>query len=114
MSVFNYKHKISYYPVPKCACTSLKLVFFRIENGYDFRNFRVNGKMRYIHSFYASRKFANARDLDGDDHFRFAVVRDPVERLLSCYSNRVLYYRELSARKLSPEATAAGCRPTHH
>ena len=36
--------KLSYTPVPKTACTSLKMVFFDIENGREFVPFRHNGR----------------------------------------------------------------------
>ena len=110
MSVFNYEHKISYYPVPKCACTSLKSLFFEIENKFAFKNFSVNGKQKYIHDFFISSSFVNSRNNDVDDHLRFAVLRDPVERLLSCYSNRVVAYKELSSKHLPPEAQDAGLK----
>ena len=29
------------------------------------------------------------------DHFKFALVRDPIKRLISCYRNRVLYHSNL-------------------
>src|SRR5204863_9345498 len=34
------------------------------------------------------------------NNFRFTVVRDPIERLLSAYSNRVLQHDELSEARL--------------
>jgi len=111
MSVFNYEHRVSYYPVPKIACTSMKKLFFRLENGFEFRNFRANGKLKTIHSFFGSRPFEKSRQDDVEGHFRVAVVRDPVDRLVSCYRNRVVFHKDLSEQRLSPAAVAAGLVP---
>lgn len=96
MSIFDYVRKLSYYPVPKCACSSLKMYFFEINNGFPFRDFWVNGTINYIHDIFPTMSFQDASSLDKEDQFRFAVLRDPVERLLSCYSNRVVHHGELS------------------
>lgn len=111
MSAFNYEQKVSYYAVPKCACTSLKHYFFELENGFRFSKFRVNGTVKQIHGVMPTLIFEKNLAMDRDDHARFSVVRDPVDRLLSCYSNRVVYYRELSERHLSQEAIQAGLVP---
>lgn len=111
MSVFIYDKGLSYYPAPKCACTSLKKAMFRIQNGFDFRNFKINERRQFIHSLYATMKFERSSAMDREGHFRFVVVRDPVRRFLSCYSNRVLYHKELSEKKLGDAALADGLRP---
>jgi hypothetical protein len=111
MAVFNYEHRISYYPVPKVACSSLKLLFFRLENGFDFRNFRVNGQWNYIHSILPTEPFDVVKALDKENHFRVAVVRDPVDRFISCYRNRVCFHGDLDEGQLSPAAIAAGLVP---
>lgn len=100
MSVFNGQYKFSYYPVPKCACTSLKLLAFKIENGFDFRGFRVNGVEKHVHSFYVSLPFERSKKMERPDHFRFTVVRDPIDRMISAYSNRVLHHNELSEARI--------------
>lgn len=111
MTVFNEEYKISYYSVPKCACTSVKSMFFEIENGFEFRLFRVNGTVRHIHNFYNTLPFPKASQLDRDDHYRFAIIRDPVSRLLSCYSNRVVAHKELKPGLLPQEALDSGLYP---
>jgi hypothetical protein len=111
MSVFNYLHKISYYPVPKCACTSLKTFFFELENGFRLPSFRVNGHYKHIHNFMPTRPFGEIAEFDRTEHSKFAVTRNPIERLLSCYSNRVVFHQELSEGLLSTEACQSGCIP---
>lgn len=87
-------HKLIYIPIPKNACTSIKQALHEIEFGKPFdasiREFRMYEE---VHDYYLKRKdaFTGRKDLETQDRFtRFAVVRDPVERLLSCYRNRVL------------------------
>lgn len=111
MTIIVDKFKLAYLPVPKIACTSLKEVFYRIENGQDFVPAVRNSGMFHIHHFYPTPPFRNVPRGRIKDHYRFCVVRDPLKRLLSCYSNRVLHHRELAARHLSTEAIAAGAIP---
>jgi hypothetical protein len=70
--------------------------------------FRTNDKLHHVHDFYPSRRFGEACKLENQDHFKFAIVRDPVSRILSCYANRVEYYCELSEGKLDSRAIEAG------
>lgn len=111
MAIFNYQLKLSYYSAPKCACTTLKHVFFEIENGFSFKPFSANGKRYYIHSLYPSQPFGLASRLDKANHHKIAVVRDPIDRLLSCYRNRVVHHRELCSEMLSAQALREGLVP---
>ena len=108
MTVILQEYGLSYLPVPKIACTSLKTFFYEIENGFPFRSFSTSGRKWWIHDLYRSRARAD-QPLDAMAyHHRIAVVRDPVARLLSCYSNRVLHHRELSRDKALRPLRRAG------
>lgn len=102
------RHKISYVPVPKNACTSLKTMFFEIENGFPFQPFKASGRHYWIHDLYPSVPFGKLRHKAIADHHRIAVLRDPVKRLLSCYANRVVHHRELSQEKAGAQLAEAG------
>ncbi|QDA35701.1 sulfotransferase family protein (plasmid) [Paracoccus liaowanqingii] len=105
------KIRLAYFPSPKVACTSVKYMFYKLENGRDFVDGIRNSTMFHIHSYYGSSPFS-AAPLDRlAAHERICIVRDPIKRFLSCYSNRVLFHRELSEHHLSPEAIAAGAVP---
>lgn len=108
MTVILQEFGLSYLPVPKVACTSLKTYFFEIENGFAFQPFATSGRKWWIHNFYASRPRGEQDQPAMADHHRIAVVRDPVARLLSCYSNRVLHHRELSREKALRPLRRAG------
>ena len=90
MSVFLYEAGISYYPVPKCGSSSVKGLLFDIENGFNYRDYIANGRRFGIHSVYPTMSFEQSSRMDRPDHYRFAIIRDPVDRLLSAFSNRVL------------------------
>lgn len=107
MTVILAEHKLSYVPVPKVACTSLKTMFFEIENGFAYQPFSTSGRKWWIHDFFKSIPFSDQPIERMVDHVRMAVVRDPVQRLLSCYSNRVVHHQELSKQKAFKQLTEA-------
>jgi len=85
--------KIGYRHIPKVACTSIKRKMYEFENGLKFNREYVG---RDVHSYFS--RF----DTDiSDCKFRFLVVRDPVKRLLSAYSNRVGHHKELAPSYLN-------------
>ena len=45
------------------------------------------------------------------DMYRVTMVREPVKRFLSAYSNRVLYHKELSVEKVGKNLAALGLEP---
>lgn len=112
MSVFLWDHRLTYVSLPKAACTSLKHMFFEIENGFAFRAFQANGRAQHIHNAaYPSRPFARLPHGRIAGHLRLAVLRDPVSRFLSGYSNRVLHHRELAPERIAPEHRRQGASP---
>ena len=111
MTVFLWDHKLTYVSVPKVACTSLKHMFFEVENKRPFKAFTTNGKFHHIHHFYKGYAFSDLPQDRIADHIKLTVVRDPVRRLLSCYANRVVYHQELSLQKAGPALLQAGLQP---
>lgn len=100
MCVILDDHKLFYAPVPKIACTSIKYMFFEFENGFEFQPFKINGKAMHIHKVgykgTLREKFPVKRV---EDYHRVCLVRDPIKRFLSAYSNRVIHHKELSRMK---------------
>ncbi|WP_226638557.1 sulfotransferase family 2 domain-containing protein [Novosphingobium profundi] len=104
MPVNILNNKISYFPVPKTACTSIKYLFYYVENGKDFEMTEVNGEVQHIHnSMYPTEYFqvVDQKALVGST--RIAVIRDPVARMLSAFSNRVGFHKELSEDRIDME-----------
>ncbi len=83
MTVFLWKHKLSYIAVPKVACTSVKAMLFEVENGRPFQRCVANGKVFHVHLYYPTLQFTDLPRARIADHARFALVRDPIGRFLS-------------------------------
>lgn len=112
MSVFLWEDKLSYIAVPKCACTSIKSMFFQIENGREFLKFKANGRVKHLHNVaYPTLEYRYIPHNKIKDHTRVTVVRDPVTRFLSAYSNRVVHYKALAPKKLKDEYIERGAVP---
>jgi hypothetical protein len=103
--------KLAVFFSPKSAGTSLRALMFQLENGMPFRPFMVQGE-----EFDANKLVTNMR-YDRVDHsalkgfHRIAIIRDPVRRFLSAYSNRVLHYRELSRDMAGAKLDELGLAP---
>ncbi|KPP84155.1 MAG: Sulfotransferase family [Rhodobacteraceae bacterium HLUCCA08] len=87
--IFYERHKVAYVPIPKVACSALKLALHEMEHGVPFARDPDRPRRKTLHQLYPSARFdpAEARRLDG--YFSFVVVRDPVERILSAYANKL-------------------------
>jgi len=85
-----FKHQLTYLSVPKCACTSLKLFLFEVENDFRFRRFKVNRKTYGIHNLVRSIPFGKLPQERITGHHKIAVVRHPVGRIVSCYESKIL------------------------
>lgn len=104
-------HQLAFFFVPKVACTSMKALFYEIENGAPFVPFRVNGAMQHLHDFYSFQRFEKVRHRKIADWTRLAMVRDPAARVVSCYRNRVLAQKALVIGGAAAAVAAAGLDP---
>ena len=71
----------------------------------------INDKRHYIHDFYPSIAFSQQPYKLMQSLHRICIVRDPVDRIMSCYNNRVLRYRALSEDALSQANINAPANP---
>jgi hypothetical protein len=82
--------KIGYFPIPKVACTSIKEFMYEVEYHEPFK---PKGKIKHVHTYFQKRFSGEKLE---SYNFSFVVIRDPIKRFLSAYSNRVTHHKELS------------------
>lgn len=97
MPLINEQFGLAYFSIPKNASTSIKHVFYELETGKKF--VRGQAACDHIHNFYRARAmepdaYERCRDL-----WKFTVFRDPVKRIISAYSNRVIFHKVLETQK---------------
>ncbi len=91
---------LAYAPVPKSGCSSVKAMLMEIDPAAALHVGQEAGQKLY-HALYPTRRFRKKRMEKLRGFFRFTVVRDPIRRLMSVYTNRVVELRELhNSRKL--------------
>jgi hypothetical protein len=97
------KQQLIYIPVPKNGCTTIKQAFYRMEFGTLFDSDQPGFEpFEDIHDYYKRREaaFTDKDLLRANNEFtRFAVIRDPVDRLISCYRNRVIDLGDLEGNR---------------
>ncbi|WP_226778982.1 sulfotransferase family 2 domain-containing protein [Oceaniglobus trochenteri] len=103
--------KIAVFFSPKGAGTTIRAAMFRAENGFPFRPYRVEGREMDENSICRNTKFSNVDHGALEGFERIAILRDPVRRFLSAYSNRVLHYRELSEKAVGRKLRQHGLAP---
>lgn len=99
------EHKLVFFAAPKVASSSIKKMFFELFFDQPFEAINPDGSMYRIHrDFSGSRRFHAVAQGKYDDWTKITLVRDPVERLLSAYSNKVVDVGMLSEKWLDPKA----------
>lgn len=92
MAIVLTDRRIAYMAVPKAGCSSVKTTLARIDPAVDAARLT---DVTAVHGVYPTARFRPHRWAALSDHFRFTVVRDPVRRLLSVYTDRVLQKGDL-------------------
>lgn len=104
-----------FYFSPKAAGTSLRAFLFEVENGFPLRKYKVQGEQVSVTVLANQLVLNNRFKLVDHGSFgtaeRIALVRDPVRRALSAYSNRVVHFSELSDSAVGPQLTQMGLPP---
>lgn len=95
----SHSHKLFYIPVAKCACTSLKSMMVRLA-GIDRPELAVELGVHFVTDRFTTgvqlkdQTIDHAREiLASDDYFKFSVIRDPFERIISAYLEKFVYKR---------------------
>ena len=101
--LINHKYKIIYCPIPKNACTLFKSMM--VEHSKDGARYR--NSQEDIHHYASARKdtavaLDNLDYLTHPDYFKFAIIRNPFERLVSAYLDKIVKHEvpEIFAQEL--------------
>ena len=101
--LINHKYKIIYCPIPKNACTLFKSMM--VEHSKDRERYR--NSQEDIHHYASARKDTavavdNLDYLTHPDYFKFAIIRNPFERLVSAYLDKIVKHEipEVFAQEL--------------
>ena len=100
---------IAFVGVPKCMSTSVLRSFYKLEHGTAFDRAAFGGN---IHRFYRQRVADRITSVEPPDLaglaglWIFTIIRNPIRRLLSVYTNRVCDHRDIvKALEKAPDAT---------
>ncbi|WP_238366120.1 sulfotransferase family 2 domain-containing protein [Mesobacterium pallidum] len=106
MAIAVEAYRLAYMALPKAGCSSVKEALARIDPDAALPPPEAQGHGTW-HALYPTARFRPHRweQYEQRGWFRFCVVRDPIDRLLSVYSNRVDRFDEL---KNSPRVRALG------
>ncbi|MCC5965687.1 MAG: sulfotransferase family 2 domain-containing protein [Natronohydrobacter sp.] len=100
---------VAFVGVPKCMSTSVLRSFYKLEHGTAFDRAAFGGN---IHRFYRQRVADRIASIEPPDLaglaglWIFTIIRNPIRRLLSVYTNRVCDHRDIAkALEKAPDAT---------
>lgn len=93
------RYKLFYIPVAKCACTSLKSLMVSLAGVYQPKMAQELG-IHFVTDQFRTGALLKDMPLDlarellaSDRHFKFSVIRDPLERLVSAFLEKFVYNR---------------------
>ncbi len=94
MVVVMPEHRIAYMAVPKAGSSSVKSMLARIDHE---RWPALETDLRALHQVYPTKRFRphRWRDTHRPGWFGFTVLRDPLARLMSVYTDRVIQKGDL-------------------
>ena len=78
--------RLIYYEIPKTGCTTIKTILLEMENS----QVPDGDEAVHVKLFPRAKYPSDVQKPEFDDYFRFALVRNPWARLVSCYQNKVL------------------------
>jgi tetratricopeptide (TPR) repeat protein len=103
--VISEELRLCYAPMPKCASSSVKAAILKLTKGIQ----TVNPHAFYQNPFFGTQKIdpSTFKDL-----YKFTIVRDPVDRLISYHRRNVIHDESLMKEVVSDSAFGLPTKPT--
>jgi hypothetical protein len=99
MAAVSHHRRFVYFPIPKNATSSMKLVMYEIDTGVPFtEEIRKELRIRDVHKLYPSSGFRKPWLRYYSAYTSIAIVRDPIKRFISAYRNRVVHTKVLEEK----------------
>lgn len=98
-AMFSEKNKILYIPIAKCGCTSIKKMMIDLSDVEHKDELSASDLHLITDQFNTGLQIKDVSThhainiLSSSEYFRFAVVREPVERLVSAYLEKFVRNR---------------------
>jgi Sulfotransferase family len=99
VNMISEQHKLLFTPIAKCACTSLKSMMVQLAQVPHAKEILRMGVHRVTDEFNTGMHLkdlplsAAQEIIEGEDYYKFAVVRDPIKRVISAYTEKFLINR---------------------
>ncbi|MHA6261807.1 sulfotransferase family 2 domain-containing protein [Arenibacterium sp. CAU 1754] len=88
------EYGLAYAAVPKAGCSSVKAMLAQIDPEVSLPPDETRDSAFY-HGIYQTQRYRKDRFDAQAGSFRFTLVRDPIRRLMSVYTNRVVDLKDL-------------------
>ncbi len=94
-ALINQKYKIIYLPLAKNACTLF--ITMMIKNSSEWQRYQDFGDNIYAYSRRHDTQFGvpDFSYFSKNDYFKFTILRNPFNRLVSAYLDKIVKYNEL-------------------
>lgn len=86
--------------VPKAACTSLKRALYRLEHGVDYAGTAPDGTRKGLQNAFPTTAFDADDFAQLDTPWTVAVIRDPAQRVISTWAERIMGAGRLEAEAI--------------
>jgi hypothetical protein len=109
-NLLDHTHRVLFCFLPKVGCTNLKLLFFASQGLIPYSELEkprdlINQEklMAVVHRLnLQGNRIGFREDLRSLDYFKYVMVRNPLERLVSAYRSKIERYNLTGALKDTP------------
>lgn len=97
-------HKLVFFSSPKVASSTIKKMLYEVHFRKSYSDMNPDGSRYLIHNdFSRTKRFLEIPKGKYEGWTRITLVRDPVEKVISAYANRVAHLKVLSQKQVDPD-----------